>query len=588
MIADYHEVSDLKIRMFLAFLTILGMIVLAGTYPGDPARGAAPTTPRITSITQVTHDGYPKINLLADDSQLYVTELPALNRVIAKVTLPNSDRSLVQSPFSSLQALDLSADRTKLLISTQGKSRDSEFWTLPIAAGKPQRVGDLSGRDASWSADSNELVFAKGSSLHLAGSTGAQTRQLYSAGGSVFAPRLSPDGQRIRFTVSDTENSTTSLWEIRRDGSNPHALLGNWQYKSAACCGSWTSDGRYYIFQATQTLPNTTVVVTTLWALADSKANSDSAAEPVPLTGAPMSFGNVSAARDNKKIWAIGVEPKVEVVKYDPGKQHFQPVIPGLSATDLDFSADGKWVAYVAIPEGTLWRSRADGSDRLQLTLAPDRAALPRWSPDGKQIAFASMKPGESWKLSLVPAAGGESRYLLSENGSQIDANWSSDGSQLMFGDFNHDTSGINIRIIDFKTRKLDTIPGSEGLFSPRWSPNGKHIVALSPDSTALMLFDYDTQKWSKWLTETAGSVSYPAWSKDSQSLYFDDLVNGAETIRRLKIGERQPESVFVLPGIDRYMGALGPWSGRAPDGSWMFVRDRSTQEVYQLAIELP
>ena len=32
----------------------------------------------------------------------------------------------------------------------------------------------------------------------------------------------------------------------------------------------------------------------------------------------------------------------------------------------------------------------------------------------------------------------------------------------------------------------------------------------------------------------------------------------------------------------------LGPWSGRAPDGKWMFVRDRSTQEVYQLSLELP
>jgi len=39
---------------------------------------------------------------------------------------------------------------------------------------------------------------------------------------------------------------------------------------------------------------------------------------------------------------------------------------------------------------------------------------------------------------------------------------------------------------------------------------------------------------------------------------------------------------------MERYPGALGIWSGRAPDGSWMFVRDRSTQEVYQLSLELP
>jgi hypothetical protein len=55
-----------------------------------------------------------------------------------------------------------------------------------------------------------------------------------------------------------------------------------------------------------------------------------------------------------------------------------------------------------------------------------------------------------------------------------------------------------------------------------------------------------------------------------------------------VKVGDSQPELAFVLAPFDRYLGALGTWSGRAPDGSWMFVRDRSTQEVYQLSLELP
>ena len=74
-----------------------------------------------------------------------------------------------------------------------------------------------------------------------------------------------------------------------------------------------------------------------------------------------MSFGNVSAARDATKIWAIGVQPDVEVVKYEPQKKKFVPLIKGLSATDVDYSKDGKWIAYVSIPDGVLWRARADG-----------------------------------------------------------------------------------------------------------------------------------------------------------------------------------------------------------------------------------
>ncbi|HYM74571.1 MAG TPA: hypothetical protein VE377_01220 [Candidatus Dormibacteraeota bacterium] len=583
MPSKYEEVRDLKIRFFLVILTICGMVFLAATTRGNMVRGAASgPTPRVTAITQITHDGYPKTNLLADDAQLFVTELPASNRVIAKVTLPESGRSEVPSPFSSLQALDLSPDHSKLLVSSKSSSGESEFWTLPVGAGTPARVGDLSGRDGSWSTDGKHLVFAKESVLYIAGADGSQAHELYKAAGSVFAPRFSPDGHRIRFTVSDTEQNTTSLWEVGRDGSNPHVLLGDWPLKTTACCGNWTADGRYYIFQASQTVANTNLVVTSLWALADSNAT------PAQITNGPMSFGNPSASHDSKKLWAIGVQPTVEVVKYDPGKKKFRPLIAGLSATDVDFSADGKWIAYVAIPEGTLWRSRADGSDRLQLTPDSERAALPHFSPDGKQIAYASTKPGGSWKLSLVSADGGDAHEMLPETGSQIDANWSADGSRLMFGDYNRDAAGLNIRILDFKTHKIETVPGSTGFFSPRWSPDGRYIAALSPDSTQLLLFDSQTKKWSTWLKETAGTVSYPVWSADSQYLYFDDLVTGTEAIRRVKVGGSDPELVFELASMERYPGALGPWTGRAADGSWMFVRDRSTQEVYQLNLELP
>jgi len=583
------EKTAFKIPLFLAIVSLAAIVAVAGVFPGSRARGAASVaTPRVTSITQVTHDGFRKTNLLAGDSQLYVTESPAANRVIAKVSLSNSDRSLVPSPFSNFRALDLSPDHKKLLVASMRGGSDDEFWALPVASGSPERVGDLTGRDAAWSADGQHLVFAKGPVLYLATASGTQPRALFTASGSVFAPRFSADGQHIRFTVSDPARNATALWEVGQDGSSPHALLANWQNASTACCGSWTADGRYYIFQASQNLPNTSTILTSLWALPDSAPAADAASALVRLTSGPMSFGNASQARDSKNIWAIGVAPVGEVVKYDRGSKKFVPVIAGVSATDLTYSSDGKWITYVTIPEGTLWRCRADGTDRLQLTATPARTALPVWSPDGKQIAYVSMQPGESWKLFLVPASGGTPQAILTENGGQIDANWSADGSRLMFGDFRQTAGGLSIRVLDFKTGKAETIPGSEGLFSPRWSPDGRYIAALSPDNTTLKMFDFQTQKWTNWLVETAGTVSYPVWSKDSKYIYYDDLVDGDESIRRVKVGETQPELAFVLGAIDRYPGALGPWTSRAPDGSWMFVRDRSTQEVYQLSMELP
>jgi hypothetical protein len=55
---------------------------------------------------------------------------------------------------------------------------------------------------------------------------------------------------------------------------------------------------------------------------------------------------------------------------------------------DVTFSRDGKWVAYASYPDHTLWRSRSDGSERMQLTYPPMSVGVPSISPDGTKVAF--------------------------------------------------------------------------------------------------------------------------------------------------------------------------------------------------------
>src|SRR5437868_1698360 len=87
----HAQKSEVKTRLILAAITVAVMIVPAGSKENEVRGAGSGPVPRVTAITKITHDGYRKASLLADDSQLYVTELPAANRVIAKVSLAKSE-----------------------------------------------------------------------------------------------------------------------------------------------------------------------------------------------------------------------------------------------------------------------------------------------------------------------------------------------------------------------------------------------------------------------------------------------------------------------------------------------------------------
>src|SRR5215472_15516556 len=103
--------------------------------------------------------------------------------------------------------------------------------------------------------------------------------------------------------------------------------------------------------------------------------------------------------------------------------------------------------------------------------------------------------------------------------GPQVDPNWSPDGGKIVFSSGGGDPAS-SIHIFDLTTHQITTLRESRGLFSPRWSPDGRYIAALSVDQRQLLLFDFRTQKWSG---TAKGRLGWPGWSKDGQYLYVQD-----------------------------------------------------------------
>jgi serine/threonine protein kinase len=110
------------------------------------------------------------------------------------------------------------------------------------------------------------------------------------------------------------------------------------------------------------------------------------------ITSSPLSLSSPLPSRDGKKLFVIGQTYRGELTRYDAKSAQFSPFLGGVSAEYVAFSKDGQWVTYVSYREGTLWRSKVDGSERLQLTYPPMYPVLPRWSPDGKNIIFSSSR----------------------------------------------------------------------------------------------------------------------------------------------------------------------------------------------------
>ena len=141
------------------------------------------------------------------------------------------------------------------------------------------------------------------------------------------------------------------------------------------------------------------------------------------------------------------------------------------------------------------------------------------------------------------------------------------------------------IQILNLKTREVTTVPDSRNYFSPRWSPDGRWLLALDQDTFALKLYSFTTHTWEQ-LTGLAGS--YPNWSADSQCVFFN-IGGGAEPYYRICLADRKPELLVNLGDGGQLVSAtFNYWTGMTPDGSILGIRDISVEEVYALDVELP
>jgi Tol biopolymer transport system component len=170
------------------------------------------------------------------------------------------------------------------------------------------------------------------------------------------------------------------------------------------------------------------------------------------------------------------------------------------------------------------------------------------------------------------------------------DPGWSPDGNSLVFGrllSLEGEASGaVAVHLFDLRTQQISTLPGSEGYWSARWSPDGRYIAALAPASQSLVLFDFATNKWVELLK---AGVGYPNWSRDGKWVYSNLFSESPGAVIRVRISDRKVETVASMKDLQGTpTGFAVWWSALAPDDSPLVLRDASLQEIYALDWEAP
>ncbi len=545
-----------------ASVGVLSVVLVTGLWPASQPR---------TKVTQLTNDAFEKFPFLAAEGGriLYSARLHGnweLRSVSTGGGEPQNQRSPCIGDKEDAIILGTSRYHRQILVGCASGLPDLELWLVGFDGDNRQSIGRArADYGISISPDMRTLLLSRKEGLFVRPIDGGEERPLaHVEWSSASYPFWHPSGERIGFFQSAGE--TPGLREVRADGSGIRPLLPGFMGEQNS--GQWSPDGNRLYFVSEKEIY---VQGTRQWLGWMRKS------VPVRLTSGAIQFSvPFEHPANSLTVYAWGQVLVGELMKLNRKTGVFEPYLDGLSADCLDYSPDGQWIAYSDFPGGALWTSKRDGTGRV---LLEDSLLVynPRWSPDGTRIAFAGRKTGQSFRIYTIPARGGRSIPVPGVRGAAFDPTWSPDGKQLVFAPFylESERKDQHVSIGNLETRKVRMVPGSEGMFSSRWSPDGNWLVALSSDRIEPFVYSFKAGTWEKLVT---GRLGFPRWTKDSRYVYGQTVAG----LVRVAVATRKVELIREVKEFN-VLGLLSPGSWWTPEDELVVLKDNSTSQIYRI-----
>ena len=551
------SVIAISLLAFVA-ITAFAAVGLATFFKPSPASN-------LLDSTQITFSADPKQGpVFTDGSRLYFSN----DSKPSEMSIAGGPIVPTQILGPGMQILDISRDSSTVLglkLDLNDNNGRGTLWTAPMLGGTARKLSDHLALSARWSPDGRSILFSDLRSLYSIDVDGQNLRTIWTGPGDLDDLSLSPDGRNLSLTVAT--NSIPRLWTLIADGRNAHPLQFDWPPESRQHAGQWTPDGKRFLFLSDREGPNNVYeIVPPRWFEFWKKSTA------VKLTGNQLSIEAFSPARDANGVYVLGRMDEGTMRAYDPKSRKMVPYLDNLSMLGFVVSPDGQWMAYTEYPSRHLWKSKLDGSERLQLTNS--YAGMLGWSPDGKWVVFSDFK-----NLYRVSADGGAPEKLTPDGHDDVQPSWFPDGKKIAFNYFPYPDQPLRIRVLDLATRQVSTMPGADGYFFPLWSPDGKYLVAVAENPSRMVLYSSETGKWKDLHTFEA-PWGWEVWAKDSKSVYMS-YQSGKNGIYNLTVPDGRWTEVTDMEGVNPT--ELDAYLSLTPDGQPAMMSRTGVAQMYLL-----
>jgi Tol biopolymer transport system component len=538
---------------------------------------------QITGITQLTDDGTAKRNLVTDGKQLYFDEYIDGEVVLSTLAVDGGLIRRMNVPLPNLNPVAVSPNGNLLLVlSFGGYEEEHPLWVVPTGSGLPSLIAAKC-RAAAWSPNGDWIAYGSSNAIYLSSPEGLHSHQLSKVDGIPQAIHWAADGKHLLLLLRSLPTNTDSLWQVDLDDNlNVRSVVAlSTNGEKFGRSELLTGDANAYFTITNESPPDHVLYLRrgSWWRTRLFQASA--------LATHLGAIRGLAADPDSHRLFVLSSSQlEGELVRYDRSSQSFKLLLPGVSATFVDLTKDMAFATYIKLKDSTLWVSRSDGSGAKQLSPTGMEVELPRWSPNGEWIAFMGRLKNRPWRIFIVPASGGVLKEASKGDDNQGAPTWSKDGHSLAYGNvYCQEMASCAVHTIDLGSGKTSLIPGSQGLTTARWSPDGLHIAALNSGRRELYVFDLGRGKWRRLADAINGNDV--SWSSDSKFVYSKKSMNGQTNILRVAVGGGAVQSVLNLDTFSRSPGQLDTWFSLTPDNSLILNRRLDTSEIYALNYEV-